>query len=307
VDLKELQIRLNAFPVLNRSYREQRFSNEQVTEVISLSSSADEEFLEIERLTDFSHKPYKQKNDAGSERTYTVEALSKQALGVEEADIVSYLEQLSDTVQSERAAFPDIDNDKIKQVFNAISAIQDKDILKEITNRINKLSDVARLCIHTEENTQGIQIEYWTTFAETANGIPAQTTLMAHKTPELNKSDAVLLTTADGGRNFYNLESLKAINRFFLTAKDRTLTKNDMLNFCRIEIGKYSQDIQAVRKVWISPKFKEGMIAVMEIRITPLPQFREYLQSGRAGKDLRLRLQQRSPEHFVYKIKIMES
>ncbi|GHT34853.1 hypothetical protein FACS189434_11710 [Bacteroidia bacterium] len=298
-DLEKLKIALNVFPVINRDYKAQSFVKEQMSEVISLSSDMDEEFLEIEQFSDFRNKAYKQGH--GRLKTYQVEPVPKQSAAANETDISDYLERLVDVVQQERAVFPDIDNEKIERVFNAVSTIQSKGMLKSAFNRLNKLSDVARLTVHTEEDTAGVHISYWTTLAEKANGIPAKTTLMAHKTPELNKSDAVLLSIVDGGKNQYDLESLRAINRFYLTAKDRILTKTDILHFCWMEIGKYSQDICVTRNVRISPKFKEGMINAIEIGITPLPEYRTYLQSGRAMKDLRIRLRQRSPKHFVYK------
>jgi hypothetical protein len=304
-DLEKLKIALNVFPVINRNYKEQSFVKEQMTEVISLSSDMDEEFLEIEQVFDFANKVYQQGD--GQVKTYQIEPVPKQSAAINGMEIFDYMERLVDVVQQERAVFPDIDNEKIERVFNAVSTIQNKGVLKSAFNRINKLSDVARLTIHTDEDTAGIHISYWTTLSENANGIPAKTILMAHKTPELNKFDAVLLTSVDGGKNQYDLESLRAINRFYLTAKDRILTKTDILHFCWIEIGKYSQDIRVTRNVRISPKFKEGMINVIEIGITPLPEYRVYLKSGRAMKDLRIRLWQRSPEYFVYKTMICES
>jgi hypothetical protein len=281
-----MTIILNAFPVINRNYNGQAVSKQEITDVISLSSGIGEEFLEIDHISGIGK--------------YTIEPVKKKE--IDGSRIFDYLERLLDVVQDEKTAFPEIDNEKIVEVYNAISSIQEKGTLKVELNRLREYAEVARLAIDREITPHKINMSWWTTHAEAANGIPEETTLMAHKHPELNKTDAFLLTPVDGGRSFYDDESLKAINKFYLTAKDRILTKNDILNFCRIELGKYVQNIQTVRNVRVSPKCNEGMVNVIEIRIKPLPEYVEYLKSGGILKDLRIRLMQRSPDTFNYRI-----
>lgn len=128
---------------------------------------------------------------------------------------------------------------------------------------------------------------------------------MASKIPELNKSNAVFLTETIGGRNFYDQESARAISSFYLTSKGRVLTKNHILDFCKIELGSYIEKVDVVRKAVIGHKQKEGIIIVMEIQVTPRPEAIEYLRQKSVFKDLLIRLYRISPGHFNYRIKLL--
>ena len=169
---------------------------------------------------------------------------------------------------------------------------------------MNEYADVAKVQVLLHDNAEGLSVRYWTTLAERANGIAAGTSLMAGTIPALNKSNAVLITECSGARSFYDTECLKAINCFYLTSRDRILTKDDILNYCRIEVGQYVTDIDVMKKVKISKRFKEGLVNVMEIKLTPKIDYAASLKEGSIVKELLLRLRKRSPETYNYTIEV---
>jgi len=300
-DIENISIFLNAFPVINRGYKKHTVSGLEGTEVIPLPMGICEELLEIEEVVDTKNQKYCWADNNKNEKTYNIK---KKELEVNAKGLSGYLEQLSDMIQYERRAFSKINEEKIDSVSNAVSVIAYMDAIKTDRNRISETDIVTQLTVNMPENETEITVSYWTTCGELANGIPIQSKLMAHKTSELNNSDATFLTPVTGGYNFYNIDSLKAINRFYVTSKGRILTKNDILNFCWIEIGKYVEAIDAVRSVSISPRFGEGLVNVIEIRITPLADCVDFLKTSGVLKELRLQLERKSPEHFKYQIVI---
>jgi hypothetical protein len=205
---------------------------------------------------------------------------------LKETGIVDYLEQMLDIIREENYAFPQVDQEKMLEVYNAISVLENRDAHKIELNRLNNSAEVARIKINPE--------------VEKVNGLPSKTLLMAHKNPELNKSSGILISPACGGRSFYDMESLKAINRFYMTSRDRILTQHHILSFCRMELGSYIEAVEVSKAVRISCKRNEGMVNVIEIRIIPRPEYVEYLKSSGALKDLHIRLKQRSPDTFRY-------
>jgi hypothetical protein len=302
-DVEKITISLNAVPIVNRYHNRYIVQERNLGNIVSLSSGAGQEFLNIESVSDNRNNIYAVENQPGKEYSYAIEPVQRR--NTEDPRIIDYLERLADIVQEERTAFPGIDNDKIIDVLNAVSSIRDKDTQKIERNRLKEYAEIALLRLNPGENPASATVTYWTTQADLLNGIAKDTPLMASKIPELNKSDAILLTGTYGGRNFYSLESLKAINNFYLTSGDRILTKYNILGFCRIELGEYIEKVDVVRKAIISHKLKEGIIIVMEIQVTPKQEHLEYFKQKGVFKDLLVRLRQRSPNNFNYRIRLM--
>lgn len=305
-DITKVFIVINTFPVVNRRNNEHRVSLDDFSGIMALPSEPGEEFLEIEFVKDSSQNMYNRDDILTTTKKgiYSVEPVRKKDL--HDSRIYDYLERFIDTFRSERSVFPNIDEDRIQSVLNSISDILGKENHKQSLNNLNDYAEVARLAINPHLDSASIETKYWTSLAGRLNGLPKGTAMMANKIPALNKSDAVLLTKVDGGRAFYDLESLKAINRFFLVSKGKIVTKFNIVSFCEIEVGKYCNHIDVVRKAKISPGYKEGIINVMEVRLTPKEQYIEYFNQKGVLGDLKIRLSKYSPPHYRYVIKIME-
>ncbi|MDR1502897.1 MAG: hypothetical protein LBT43_10635 [Prevotella sp.] len=303
-DIEKLSIRLNAFPVINRYYNEAELFEKDFDTLVSLSSGIRQEFLNVESVTDASSNIYSNRSKLSGEGNY--EVLPTRRKNMDDLRIVDYLERLVDIIHDERSAFTGIDHDKIVDVLDAVSSIRDDDTQKIELNRLNDQVEVALFSVKPYERVGSVGVSYWTTHAGLLNGIPEGTILMADKIPELTKAEVTLLTETSGGRNLFTLENLKAINNFYLTSKDRILTKYNILSFCRIELGEYIEKVDVVRKAIISHKLKEGIIIVMEIQVTPRPEHIEYFRQKGVFKDLLIRLRQRSPNNFNYRVKLIE-
>lgn len=305
-DIERMQILLNTFPILNRRYVQQRQEAESFTGVMALSSEIGEEFLDLERIEDTNKNAYafNDTNTKSRQGVYTLDPVKKK--DIQDTRLHDYLEWFVDVLERERVVFPGIDKDKIIEIQNAVAALQEDDEQKIDMNVLNEFAEVARLNIHLREDTHALNICYWTTLGEMMNDLPATTQLMASKTIALNKSETTLITPVTGGRVLYDLESIKAISRFYMTSKGRILTKHDILNFCQIEVGKFVRDIDVVRCGKISPKPGEGIVNAMEIRIVPKEKDRDYFRRKDTLRQLRIRLKERSPLHYNYVITIVE-
>ena len=303
-DVEKVFFALNAFPVMNREYNESTIGQKETGYTTSLSSRVAQEFLDIESVTDSNGNVYHPGEELSKQGDYTIEALRRK--NVEDPRILDYLERLVDILHDERTAFVGIDKDKIEKVFNAVFSIQERDTHRVYLNHLLEYAEVGLLNLIPYEEISEIGITYWTTHADLLNGIPRGTRLMASKIPELNKSKTVFLTDTTGGRSFYESDSLVAINRFYMTSKGRILTKSDILNYCRIELGETIEEIDVKRKAVISIRKHEGIIIVMEIQIKPLSAQIETIKQKNFLNELLCRLRQKSPNNFNYRIKIIE-
>lgn len=306
-DISKALVVMNTFPVINRRYNNHRLSLEEFTGVTALPSEPGEEFLELETVKDSSGYVYKQDEIVTGKKKgfFSIEPIRKRNLN--DSRIYDYLERFIDTLQSEKAVFPDINEEQIQFVLNTVSDILDQENQKQDLNALNEYAEIAHLAISAQPEIDSLEAEYWTSLADRLNGLPKGTAMMANKIPALNKSDAVLLTDVDGGRTFYDPESLKAINRFYLVSRGRVITKYNIISFCEIEAGAYCSHIDVVRKAKISLKLKEGIINVMEVQLTPKTQYTDYFKEKGVINDLKIRLSKQSPPHYRYTVKVMEA
>ncbi|MCL1942216.1 MAG: hypothetical protein FWF54_01510 [Candidatus Azobacteroides sp.] len=304
-DIDKMIIVLNAFPVLNGRYNEYLSVGKNISDTLSLPSETGEEFLEIESVSDTNSGIFTDYDTAKKRNgTYTVVPIRKKKM--DDGRICDYLERFIDVIQNDKPAFPEIDEEKIQEVLNLLLDIQDQDSYRLDLNRMNEYADVATLSVRTDDNTATPVVSYRTTLAGQINGLEEGTVMMATKVSELNRNKAVFLTPVVGGRTFYDMESLEAINRFFLTSKGRILTKYDIIGYCRLEVGKYAESINVAKSVKISHRFKTGLINVMEIQIKPKEKYRDYLNEKEVIKDLRTRLVKRSPNNYDYVVNIIK-
>lgn len=303
-DLEKIAVGFNAFPVVNRYYNKSTVAGKELEDSISLVSGEEQEFLDMDMVIDSRGTVYHPGNTLNEPATYTIEPLIQKTEN--KLRIIDCLERLVDIIHDERAVFPEIDNESIMRVLDSVSATHHKEVQKMELNRLKKTVEVASLRMNPAEEVHVVHISYWSTLADRVNGIPGYTQLMASKIPELNKSNALLLTETCGGRNFYDEESIRAINSFYLTSKGRILTRNNIVDFCMIELGRYVEQIDVARTTITSHKQKEGIIMVMEIVVTPIPRHLEYLKQKSVFKDLLVRLYQLSPGNFNYRIKLIE-
>lgn len=306
-DISKAIIVVNTFPVVNRRYNNHRLSLDEFTGITTLPSEPGEEFLEIETVKDSSGYVYKQDEivTGKKEGFFSIEPIRKRDLN--DSRIYDYLERFIDTLQNEKSVFPDINEEQIQFMLNTVSDILNQENQKQDLNTLNEYAEIAHLVINAQPEINSLEAEYWTSLADRLNGLNKGTAMMANKIPALNKSDAVLLTNVDGGRTFYDLESLKAINRFYLVSRGHVITKYNIISFCEIEVGAYCSHIDVVRKAKISPKFKEGIINVMEVQLTPKTQYINYFKGKSIVNDLKIRLSKQSPPHYRYTIRIMKA
>ncbi|GHT23930.1 hypothetical protein AGMMS4957_16180 [Bacteroidia bacterium] len=139
---------------------------------------------------------------------------------------------------------------------------------------------------------------------ECANHLSAHTVLTASRVPELNKSEALLLTPSGDGRHFQDTDTLTAIWQFHLTAHGRINTRNDLLNFCKIELGAYARHFDIASAVQTSPKNNEGIIQIIEIHIAMRPECANQIAQSNTLSHFFTRLKQHSPDNFRYALRV---
>lgn len=78
------------------------------------------------------------------------------------------------------------------------------------------------------------------------------------------------------------------------------MTKTDILNFCRKELGSYLKDIHIEHGTMVSPRLNEGLVRSIDIHLTLWKD--EERDIDLMVEDLKNRLTNRSLDRFNYRI-----
>lgn len=82
-----------------------------------------------------------------------------------------------------------------------------------------------------------LYVDYYTSSCEAANDLPVGTSLMQLEDFSLKRDSIFMLTTTQGGKSIPISANRFDMYKYALTTRDRIVTKTDILNFCRKELG----------------------------------------------------------------------
>jgi len=303
-DLDRMVIALNAFPVSNKRIYSIRLKKSSLTGMPLLPANKGEKYLNIENVTDSNNTEYKAKVSGDEQIAGTFEVETVKEKTFEEPGILDYIERLIDIIQDERVAFPSIDADKINEIMKSITELQGGNSKKIDINKKNNREEIAKILIHPYENTNTVDVRYWVTNGEVINNIPAGNVLMPQKTSKLNGQNASLLTEVCGGKEFRGFSDVMHIHKYILASRDRVVTKDNIIDFCKSELGHYVGDIQVEQGTRIGFKPKDGLIRQINVALTPSANYPHYLKQKGVLRDLRIRLKYRSPDTYNYNLYI---
>ena len=268
--LADLYVYPNAFPVLNRQLNDLKCRLKGGSNIIPLKTGLLDQFLSVKSLTDDTHA-YKWVPYRKTEEEQTGTFMLRKG-GVERFDernareLITYLLEL---LRNESTAFAAYGYDFIagtlKEMNQKISLMEQKtrgyiDTGTEVPNYI---------IVKPFENKDMMYAEYWTTLAETANGLRAGTRLQQVKGVKVKQDAIFLLTTTAGGKARLRPEERLNAFRYGIMTRNRIITKEDIRNLCFYELGDRIQKVTIERGFEISAHTKEAFVRTINVVLTP--------------------------------------
>ncbi|MCV6629613.1 MAG: hypothetical protein OIF50_07110 [Flavobacteriaceae bacterium] len=272
-ELHKLHITLNTFPIVNRSMRYKQHNLVRNGKIVSLPTT-NEFFLNMESLIDNKGKSYINtlKKDInhlkGSYALYFGELEQ-----FDERNAKSKLEEIIQTVREEGSSFSAIGYDLI----NAF--------LENLNEKLNDLERKVNLSYHsvTEgnnrqylltiplEDTETLECNYWITDAMLANNLQINSLLRQFHSSGFHNQTVRLQTETFGGA-FRNSAKEKISGlRYGLIARERIVSKEDVIEFVRLFIGKTVDTVSVSPGVGIGLDLKKGLIRTTDVSIQLLP------------------------------------
>jgi hypothetical protein len=272
--IDDLHISINCFPVVNKhlNYKSHRLNS--YFNIIPLIS--EEQFFAINSVegihtgragrADYVCYPF-DKYVQGDEGTYTVRSGDLERFDSRNAS--EYLNYLVELLRDESRAFSAFGHDALISII--------KDLNQNIETIAQKVKQNASLLQTTptylliNPRTQGdtIFVYYWTSNGTEANKVRRGTRLDLHDGQNFKKDGIVLMTETSGGKDrLKNTEILKAFKSVLLS-RNRLVTAADIKAFCFSFLLDKARDVEVSKGVAVSALPGQGLIPVVDIRITP--------------------------------------
>ena len=300
----EMQVYTNAFPVMNRQLNDLKFRLKGGSNIVPLKTNGVDQFLSVHSLTDNTHTykpvPYK-KTDEDEYGTYTLRNGGVERFDTRNAkDFIKYLLEL---LRSEGAAFSSYGYDfmatTLKEMNQKISLMEQK--TKGYGVNGNEIPYY--IIVKPFEGFDMMYVKYWTTLAEIANHIRANTKLQLNKGLTVKQDSLILITGTVGGKNKLRADERLQAFRYGIMTRNRIITKEDIRNFCFYELGDKLSSVEIEKGFELSPLPKETFRKTIDIILTPADD--ELLNAAsweNFCEQLKTKLQQRSGVSNNYRI-----
>jgi hypothetical protein len=146
-------------------------------------------------------------------------------------------------------------------------------------------------------------VDYWTTLAEGGNNIRSGSRFQPFKSSKIKSGSAFFITSSTGGKNRLKPEERINAFRYGLITRNRIVTKDDIRNFCRYELGNRVQQVEIGKGVQMSAHPRQGFSKTIDVILTPSPQHKLDEQEWQSLCDLLLsKLKNRSGMSNNYRV-----
>lgn len=298
---------INAFPALNKNLITNTYSYKGLNNILPLRTEPHERFMTVKRATDASGREYFElpynTSTGGHVGFYSVRHGGVERFDQRSAqDMVSYLLELT---RDEVAAFSSLDQTFIRTSLEGLVKQ-----LKQIQNKSGQIDKFIKqspsyLVIEPVDAEENIQVEYWVTQSVEANSLRPGTEFRCLNNHDISPQGAVLLSETFGGREQLQMGERVDACRYALGSRNRLITREDIRNFCKAELGKKLKAIGFKQGIETSPHPKQGYIRTLEILLTP-NNYNE-LQPAEwqvMAENLLTKIRSLSPDGIHYRAKI---
>jgi len=272
--LNELYIHINAFPVVNKKLSQIKHRLKTMNNIIPVKTDDLEEMLAVESLKDnkgknYNEIPYTNENDKG-DGSFSIRYGGTERFDTRNAkELVDYLFEL---LRDEKAAFsaygPDFLNTALKNLEQNISLIEQKS--QTALKSVKELPGY--IVVKPIDDADILFLDIWVTQAEDANRINSGSRLALHENTKVLPDSVFLLSQSRGGRSRLNASNRVQAYKYGLTTADRIVTKADVINFCKYELGKSVQNIIMAKGLVRDSKPGSGFVKTTDVLIQPSAQ-----------------------------------
>lgn len=302
--MDELQAGINIVPVENKLLREQVTTLEDTFRVIPLRTDNYESLLSVHSVKDSDGKSYHELlyPEGNSKSGYGTYSIRKG--GCERFDSRSAKELLCyllDLLDDETHAFGSVSSIKLQALATQMEQLMAQ--MKKAVDNMNEFRETPYyLMIDQVSGKSQVTVKYWTTNCEIGNQIQAGVDLSPNATTYLDPRTLALVSTTYGGKQAPQNRERIDIYKYGFISHGRVLTQNDIISFCKKELGELLVRTDVRNGVEISPMPSEGLIRTKEVHLILKEKLDDPSQEKQMKNNLRTKLSACSPDTFNYRI-----
>ena len=302
--MDELQAGINIVPVENKLLREQVTTLEDTFRVIPLRTDNYESLLSVHSVKDSDGKSYHELlyPEGNSKSGYGTYSIRKG--GCERFDSRSAKELLCyllDLLDDETHAFGSVSSIKLQALATQMEQLMAQ--MKQAVDNMNEFRETPYyLMIDQVSGKSQVTVKYWTTNCEIGNQIQAGVDLSPNATTYLDPRTLALVSTTYGGKQAPQNQERIDIYKYGFISHGRVLTQNDIISFCKKELGELLVRTDVRNGVEISPMPSEGLIRTKEVHLILKEKLDDPSQEKQMKNNLRTKLSACSPDTFNYRI-----
>lgn len=298
--LDELKVCMNAILVQNKRLKHFISKVNDLTAVIPLPTGEEEHFYSVASVSDIMDRKYTEIPYGGKgERSNTYVIRRGGCERMNSREVKEYLYRVLDLLQDRGAFIASLERDTFSSEIQEMDSLLNhmERMIKDIQSATGSLS---YLLVDLSEKAEMLYVDYYTSNCEAANDLPVGTSLMQLEDSSLKRDSIFMLTTTRGGKSIPISANRFDMYKYALTTRDRIVTKTDILNFCRKELGKHLQNIRIEHGTMVSSRPHEGLVRSIDIYLTLKKDEERDLDF--MVEDLENRLSSRSLDRFNYRI-----
>ncbi|BBA29608.1 type VI secretion system baseplate subunit TssF [Prevotella melaninogenica] len=268
VDLGKIRFLLNTYPVVNRTLITVQHNFARKGNIVALPCKENRFLLNVESFHDDANHQYVDIAHNYSESsigTYSLYFGNIERFDSDNARIL--INKLIQLIHEDGSAFESLEIDTLTDQLNNLY-----DNIENIEKSIFDFTQAksiprAFLFTHPYKKTSEVEVSYWTTDAEVANGLDSRTVVYQSDNDKFSTSGLLFQTTTKQGNAHESERDLINRLRYGLLSKDRIVTREDIKSFVLCRLGKLVKSVDIRDGIAISSDVRRGIIRTTEVRI----------------------------------------
>lgn len=268
VDLGKIRFLLNTYPVVNRTLITVQHNFARKGNIVALPCKENRFLLNVESFHDDANHQYVDIAHNYSESsigTYSLYFGNIERFDSDNARIL--INKLIQLIHEDGSAFESLEIDTLTDQLNNLY-----DNIENIEKSIFDFTQAksiprAFLFTHPYKKTSEVEVSYWTTDAEVANGLDSRTVVYQSDNDKFSTSGLLFQTTTKQGNAHESERDLINRLRYGLLSKDRIVTREDIKSFVFFRLGKQVKSVDIRDGIAISSDVRRGIIRTTEVRI----------------------------------------
>jgi hypothetical protein len=301
VEIDDLIVSMNCFPIINRELNENVFNVVKGTNIIPLATN--DLFLDIENVVDSKNQSYEPLGSLNHKLIddYTYVLREGGISRFSPRDARESIKHLIDLTRDESAAFAVEGGShvsfELKQLDQIISRLQQRMNTSESPNGLNYY-----LILKSGTDYDKLNVRFWSTTGALANNIRPGTRLSFYRGIDVDENSVILISQTTGGKSKLSKdEKLNSLRRGLLS-KGRIVTVEDVKAACYECFGSGLTKVEVKKGVGLGSLPNKGMIRTIDVHLTLKKGFDLSEDIYQKTESFKSRLKNESMNLFPYRI-----